>query len=453
MTFKPIESLLTNTQAYTPVDAVQLVLPPSVIAALTAQLAGGFFTTISVNDLVNYEIMFVTGISAGAANVLRGQEGTVPVPLASGALVQFTWTATGIAATAPGGGVTLTGSGGSTVTGGPAYNVASPIWTFTPGPGIGITGGPYAFTISNTSLAATPVTVTASGIAVATGGPVNYNVNVAAPVFIGAGGITISGVWPNITITNTSSASGTMTNLVAGAGIAITGATPTINPTVSLATVGPGAGTYGGIQLNAYGQVVAFTGSLITSVTTTTSGLSIGGPVSGALTINVASASTSGQGLVKLAPNTAIGSRDSANTTMAVTPSGLDAVLDVIELTVLPATLNAYGNQNALSPSVYTNTISGLSVIPVAVTGSKNAIVDVYVESYDPVNPTVQQSFGIALFDGPTLLAGVSNIFACNVRHLRYYITAPVSSNFSVKTTPLIGTQVIGSYYATVVKN
>jgi hypothetical protein len=453
MTFKALQNLITNTTAYTAVGADQIVLPASVIAMLIAQLDGGYYTAVSVTDGVNYEVMNIIGVTAGAADVERGQDGTVAVPLAKGSQVRFVWTTAGITDVAPAGAVTLTGSGGSTVTGGPNYNVSSPIWTFTAGPGIGITGGPYAFTISNTNISS-PVTVTGSGIAVASGGPVNYNIDVSAPNFVGAGGITVSGVWPNITITNTASpGTGTLVGVTAGAGIAVTGPLTT-NPIVSLATVGPGVGTYGGIQLNAYGQVVAIAGGTILSVSTTTSGVTIGGPTGGALTINVANAAVGQRGLVALAPATDAGSNDSGNTTEAVTPAGIAAVTAAFALVNTPASLTVTGNQNSVTPSLYVNLIPTFSIAIPAVPTGKSVLVDLYVESYDPSNPTVVQAFGVGLFDGVGLIAGNSSIVPSNVRVLKCLIAGPYAAQtLSVKTTAMGATQVIGSFYASVVRN
>lgn len=454
MSFKALQNLITNTTAYTAVGASQIVLPASVIAMLTTQLAGGYYTAVSVTDGVNYEVMNIVGITAGAADVERGQDGTVAVPLAKGAQVRFCWTTAGIESLAVSSAtVTLTGSGGSTVTGGPNYNVDSPVWTFTGGFGIDVSPdtGPYDLVISQTSVGA-QVTVAGTGLAVVTGGPLNYNVDVVAPNFVGAGGITVSGAWPNITITNSvPPGTGTLVGVTAGAGIAITGSL-TINPTVSLATVGPGAGTYGGITLNAYGQVTAIAASLITGVTTGTTGVHLVGPTSGVLGINIDSASVSGQGLVQLAPPS--GSNDVANSTQAVTPAGINYVVSALTALSTPASLAVTGNQNSVTPSLYVNLLSTFSIPIPAVPAGKSVLVDLYVESYDPSNPTVVQAFGVGLFDSVGLIAGNSSIVPNNVRVLKCLINGPYTAQtLSVKTTALGGTQVIGSFYASVVRN
>jgi hypothetical protein len=422
---------------------------------LTAQLAGGaYYTAVSVTDGVNYEVMNIVGVTAGGADVIRGVDGTVAVPLAQGSQVRFVWTTDGVASLATGGPpVTLTGSGDSHVTGGPAYNVDSPVWTFIGAGLVNVSYGatPYDVIISQNTIGA-QVTVSGTGLAEVTGGPANYNVDVSEPNFVGAGGITVTGTWPNITITNELASGGTLMGVIGGAGITVSGDL-TLNPTISLSTVGPGIGTYGGIHLNAYGQVTAIDASLVTGITSPTSGVTIGGPTAGVFSISVASATHSQQGLVVLAPTT--GANDVANDTQAVTPAGIANVVAGLTTTLTPASFAMFGNQNALSPAAYTNTISAFIInIPIVAAG-KAVMIDIYVESYDPANPTVQQNFGIGLFDASVLLAGVSNVVACNVRRLKYLVTGPttVAGSLTVKTTPLSGSQVIGSYHASIAKN
>jgi hypothetical protein len=455
MTFKALQNLITNTTAYTAVGAAQIALPASVIAMLTAQLAGGaYYTAVSVTDGVNYEVMNIVGVTAGGADVVRGVDGTVAVPLAQGSQVRFVWTTQGIGDVAPGGGVTLTGAGGTAVSGGPDYVIGS--YDYAPGDNVTFTPlGPlkYAINFNGASPVGPPaVTVTASGIATASGGPVNYNIFVAPPAFVGAGGITVTGTWPDITITNELASGGTLMGVIGGAGITVSGDL-TLNPTISLSTVGPGIGAYGGIHLNAYGQVTAIDASLVTGITSPTSGVTIGGPTAGVFSISVATATHTQQGLVSLAPTT--GANDVANDTQAVTPAGIANVVAGLTNTFNPASFTIVGNQNALSPAAYTNTISSFIInIPILAAG-KSALIDIYVESYDPVNPTVLQNLGIGLFDAAILLAGVSNLVSGNVRHLKYLAVGPttVAGSLTVKTTPLVGSQIIGSYHASVTKN
>lgn len=428
MAFVPIQYLSFKTTSFTSPSATAITANSATTALLLSLLgnAAGNYTSVTVTDGVNNEIMFLTGVTGGAITVDRAQEGTTATTLASGATVRFAWTETSILAIATGvpGAPGSPGSAGAT----------------------GATGAKGA--------PGDAVVVTGSGIATETiGGPIDYNINVDAPNFVNGAGINITGTWPNITITCTltQGGTGTVTSVASGSSgtIAVT-SDPTITPTLDLATIGPGAGTYGGITINDYGQIVSFSSTLITSLSTATSGVSLANPSQGVWTVNIANASTSQRGLTAFATATNAASNDVSNQTQAVTPAGVNAVVNALVIT--PATLTISGTQNALSSGSYTNTISGLP-IAVAVASGKFAFVDIYVEVYDSVATTVVQNFGIALFNGGTLLVGVSNLIPSSVRRLQYLVTGPLSATLTVKTTTLTGTQTLGSYSASIVAN
>lgn len=460
--FVPIQYLLSTTTSFTAPSASAITVPNSTLTLLNDLLgpsSNGNFTTARVYDGINFEIMFLLGVDAGAVTVLRAQEGTTAVPLASGASLQFVWTETAILAIAPGGTVTCTGSGGTVVTGGPNYHISSPILNVTPGAGIAVSGsyGSGGWNISSTVPSgpagptgpAGPATVvTGTGLASATTISGGYNVDVPAPSFVSGTGINITGSWPNITITNTQTpgGAGTVTSVAAGTGITITG-TPTVNPTVSLTATGITPGVYGAITLNAAGQVTAISASFFTGLTTSTTGVTVANPSAGAWTVNIGTASTGTQGLVKLAAATAGGSNNAGDATSAVTPAGVNAVLAA--LSTNPANFAVTGTQTALSPGTYTNTIMSIGV---AVAAGKSALINIYAEVYDSAALTVPQSFGIGLFNGGSLLAGVSQI-PSSFRQLQYLVTGPLTATLTVKTTALTGTQTLGSYYATTTGN
>src|SRR5580692_8190132 len=118
MAFVAIQYLLAQTNTFTSPSATAITTDSATMALLLGILgASGNFTTIAVSDGVNSEIMFITGVSAGAVNVTRAQEGTTAVPLASGATFRFVWTETSILAIAPGGTVTCTGGEGQMLLG------------------------------------------------------------------------------------------------------------------------------------------------------------------------------------------------------------------------------------------------------------------------------------------------------------------------------------------------
>jgi len=462
MAFIAIEYLQAKTTSFTSAAATSITSDSATVALILAQLgASGNYTTAAISDGINYELIHITGVDSGAITVTRAQGGTTAVNLASGASFRYVWLTEGILATAPGGTVTCTGAGGTNVTGGPNYVITSPIYTFIAGAGIAISGAPTAPVISSTAPAGATgptgpagpsTTVTASGIAAASGGSGVFNVDVPTPNFTAGSGISVTGSYPNFTITNTriQGGTGTVTNLVAGAGILISGGTPTINPTVSLTTTGIAAGTYGGWTVDAYGRITAVGAGLVTNISTSTAGFTVANPTSGNWTVNVGTASTATQGLIKLAAATAGASRNAGDATSAVTPAGVDAVITSLNLN--PANFAVSGSQVALAAGTYTNLIVGLP-ISVTVASGKKAIVDIYVEVYDSAATTVPQNFGIGLFNGGSLLAGVSNLVPSSLRNLKYLVNGPLTAVLTVNTTALAGTQTLGSYYAVVTSN
>jgi hypothetical protein len=460
MAFVAIQYLAANTASFTSPSATAITTDSGTTALLLSLLgASGNFTTISITDGINSEIMFIEGVSAGAVNVLRGQEGTTPVALAQGAAFRFAWTETSILAIAPGGTVTCNGSGATIVTGGPAYTIHSDPTVITPGAGINVSGTYPNYNISSTVPSGPPgptgaagpaVLVTASGISTASGGPSVYNVDTTAPNLIAGSGIGISGTYPNLTITNTQTpgGTGTVTSVTGGTGITITGSS-TITPTISLTATGVTAGAYGAISINAAGQITAISNGFLTSLSTSTTGVTAANPSAGVYTINIAAASTGSQGLTAYAPATSSGSNNAGNNAQSVTPAGINAVIAALNLS--PATLGVSGSQTALSAGSYTNLIGSMP-IAVNIAAGEFAIIDIYVEVWDPSNPTTIQSFGIGLFNGASLVAGNSPIPSCT-RNLKYLVTGPLVATLTVSTTAFTGTMALGSYSASVVSN
>jgi hypothetical protein len=465
MAFIAIEYLQAKTTTFTTSVATAITTDSATTALILSILgASGNYTTVAITDGVNYELMHITGVDSGALTVDRAQGGTTAVNLASGASIRYVWLTEGILATAPGGTVTCVGSGGTVVTGGPNYHITSPLYTFNAGAGIAISGSPTSPLISSTVPAgATGATgptgpstaVTGSGIATVTGGAGSFNVAVPLTAVSPGSGITITGTGAAgdpyvVTNAQTQGGTGTVTSLVAGAGIAITGATPTVNPTVSLTTTGISAGAYGGWTVDAYGRITAVGAGLVTNISTTTTGFTVATPTSGNWTVNIGTASTGTQGLVKLAGATAGSSNNSGDATSAVTPAGINAVINSLNLN--PASFAGAGSQVALGAGSYTTLIASLPIV-LALASGKSALIDIYVEVYDSAATTVPQNFGIGLFNGAALLAGNSNLVPSSTRNLKYIATGPLTATLTVNTTTLVGTQTLGNYYATIVTN
>jgi hypothetical protein len=460
LTLVPVQYLIANTTSYTSNVAIQFTTDSTTTALLLSLLgpsSNNNYTSIAMSDGINYEIMFITGVDTGAVSVLRAQEGTTAVPLASGAAFRFVWTETSILALVPGGSVTCTGSGGTNVTGGPAYTIHSDTAAIIGGAGIAVSGGWPTFGISATAPAGAtgptgpsgPSTVvTGSGLAIATGSSAAYNVDVAGPAFVAGSGISITGSWPALTFTNTQTpgGAGTVTSI---SSTTLTVTSPTTTPTVNLPTVGPGAGPYGGITLDANGRVTAVSSGLVTNVTSGNGSIVVTSPSAGVFTVTAQAATTGQVGVTAYAAATNAASNNAGVANLAVTPAGIAAVV-----AALPPTQTSYsyfGTQTALSAGSYTSNISSFPITVNVPTG-ESAMLDIYVEVADPSNPTVVPSFAIGLFNSSSLLAGVSPIPSA-LRHLKYLITGPLAATLNVYTTTLTGTNIVQSYAASLSQN
>jgi hypothetical protein len=131
MAFTPTYGFTANLTAQVSPSAGLLPIDPAVAAAFAVTLGSGF-TYVSLSDGVDFEIVQVTSVNGSNLVVVRGQDGTTPSAFPKGSCLRFIWTAEGIlAVTGAAPAVTITGSGGTTVTN-PSlnhWNIASPIPT------------------------------------------------------------------------------------------------------------------------------------------------------------------------------------------------------------------------------------------------------------------------------------------------------------------------------------
>lgn len=343
MAFIPIQLIQFNLTSLLVPSATTMSVSPAIATQISAALGGSGFTICAISNGAVSEIVYITGASGSTATITRGQEGSTAQTFGAGSLVRFVWTTVGIQDVAGGGstGITVTGSGATTVTGGPfAFAVATPATALTAGTGIAVTGAFPNFTVTNTSpaTAVTPTIVTGSGIANVTGITGGYNVGVPITTLTAGAGITVGGSWPNFTVTNSAPAtgsSGTVTSVTAGTGLVVTG-TSTIAPVVGIAPTGVTAGSYGGVTVNASGQITAITAP-ISSVSSANVSISVA-TTSGAVVLTANPATTVNSGNVVLAVATALKSSDPTDSTSAVTPAGVAAVIATHSGTVTSVT-------------------------------------------------------------------------------------------------------------------
>lgn len=452
MAFVPLLGFQTNLAATLLNSATQMLLPASAASTIASLVGVGDYSILALNNGVNFEIVYVTGVTGGAVNIMRAQEGTTAFTFGTGTDVRFVWTPVGIQETATAGTpVTITGINAASVTGSPNYVVDVPETAITAGTGISVTGAFPNFTITNTDpgIPVPPTEVTGSGVAQVTSILTGYNVNVDPVIFTNGTGISVSGTYPNFTITNTApspASPGTVTVVTPGTGIAITG-TPSIAPVVGLANSGVTAGTYGGITVNAQGQITNMAANLITSITSNTTSLTVTTPTVGEVQLTQALATTATPGIVPLAAASSAASNNASDSTSAVTPAGINAVIAALPSTA--PTISGAASLVPLSSALYTTSVGG-STVAINLASGKKALVTAFMEMTDPANPTIVQTFAFGLFNGATLLAGNSSL-PSSARTLSTVLTGPITGSLVLQHTALAGTTQLDSYALNVI--
>ncbi len=447
----------SNTASLLNPSTTVMRLPAPAAAQLLAIIgASGNFTTLSLSNGVVSEIVYATGVSGVNVTIQRAQEGSTAQTFTAGTVVRFVWTEVSIQDVAAGGsaGITITGGGATTVTGGPfAFNVSTPAGALVAGTGISVTGSWPNITITNTAPGGGggPTIVTGSGQAAVTAISGGYNVDVPTPVFTAGTGIGITGTYPHLTITNTdpgAGATGTVLDVTAGTGIAVTG-TPTTHPIVSISPTGVAAGTYGALTVNAQGQLTNITGALVSSIAVaSTPALTASAPSGGVVTLAIADSSTSVKGLIARAVNTSAASSNAADNATCVTPSGVAAVLAA----QVPVTVSADTTNIPLASASYTNAIL-TSSLALNLLAGKTAIVTCVLEVADPGDATLIPNFGIGLFTGATFIDGNSDNVPGAVRTLVVKIVGPFTGVVRMASTALTGSFAAQSKSINIVTN
>lgn len=408
-----------------------------------------------------YEIVQVSTAAGGYLVALRGQSGTTAHAFPIGATIEFVVTVdavlaqmgtiaptsiigTGLveAVEAPENTYTInvdspsiTGAGGVTVLGTwPTLEIAYS------GPDDGCCDGG-----SGGGSGAGILSLTGSGIATAyVSGTVGF-VSVATPSFTGAGGITVTGAWPNFTITGSGGGGGgTVTSVSVGTGLTLTGS-PTLNPTLAITNTGVTAGTYGQVIVNAQGQFTSIDPAFnpVSSIGATAPLSATRTGATYALTVGAA-----GIGVAGVAPLAdPVDPLDDDDTTSIVTPALLAAVLGSTDAITVSGASSYTGEADGL----YTNSLSS-TITAVDLADGERAIVHAEATCLDGTTPTTPVPFGIGVFNALGAKIQSNKIISQCQQSMTFFIEGPVTTTLALNTTAVPGTATLISYGLWVLK-
>lgn len=452
MAFVALYGLNQELTAATAAGAGQLKIDSNAATLIAAEL-GANFTFAALSDGVNFEIVKITSVTGSFLNVVRAQDGTTTSAFPIGSCLRFVWTTEGITAIAAGGSLVLTGTGvvTATQTGPNAWSVNVPSTSITGALPIEVLGAYPSFEIDFQATyggcccsgggggSGAVTTVTGSGLANVTQSLANYDVNVAPPNFIAAGGITITGVWPNVTF-NVPSVVATGVQSVTGSTKILMSGTLT-NPVVNLQTTGVGAATYNGISYDNWGTIVAVNALYVPLVTGSSTNPAVSVIESaGNFSITIDYATTSVPGFVQLAPATAGGSNNAGDATSAVTPAGVNAVLAAyVPPAATPVTEVSASNFTPDTLGNYTTNVASSAIVVPALLAGQKAIITASAAVRD-TSVSAPPTWGLGVFNGATLVQGIISIFT-GTHYLQFVMNGPQAGvTLNLKTTTLNGT-------------
>ncbi len=429
---------------------VDSTLAGAIVASGFVNATDETYFAITANNV--YEVVKVTAVNGQDLTVVRGIDGTAQA-FPVGSDLNFVVTAAGILAhigpiTST---VQLTDSGMAVVSNpsGDIWNVHVDAPAFNGIGGISILGTYPNYTFSYTPSdccgdeAGTGdgsiTSMEGSGIASAyLSGGIGY-VNVPAPAFTG-NNITITGTWPNLVFTGAAlGGAGTVTSVTAGGGITVTGS-PTVNPTVTITATGVVAGTYGGVTINARGQISAV------PVTFDPVSIVVGGTgitanrTADSVTLDADTAAVGVPGVVALVDSS--DAYDPLNDSEALTPAGLAVAL----ATLSAGSVTGANSYTGEPDGSYTNVIGG-SASAITLASGEKALVHAEVTMLDGTTPEVPVEFGIAIFNTALAKIKSNKICAQSQQSMSFLLEGPVTATvFSIATTAIPGGSSVISY-------
>ena len=278
-----------------------------------------------------------------------------------------------------------------------------------------------------------------SGLAVVTQAGTVATVNVAAPTFTGSG-VTITGTWPNLVFTAAGGGVGTVTSVAAGTGITITG-TPTTAPVVGIATSGVTAGTYGGLTVNAQGQLTAVDAAFNPpSIINSGSAAITSARVGNTQTLTATPAAEGTVGVVALA--LAGSPLNSADHSTAVNPALLANVIAALAGT----TITGVSSYTAVSTALYTNVVSG-ALLAVSIPSGHSFLIQASATMVNTSTPGTPVEFGIAVFNATTSTIVQGNQqMTQSQQSMSFLLAGPLTANLSLVTTAIPSGSAVLSY-------
>lgn len=433
------------------VDGVSTLL--AVNAGLAGTLANGMmpgdYTFFSISAGNIYELVKVVSVYGNYLTVERGVETTAQT-FPSGSKLAFQVTAEAITAqlALPPASTLVTGTGQADVTNPTPgeFNVDVPIPTIVGEGGVDVIG-----TWPSLTLALTPkdccggeaetggstgiTSLQGEGIVQAYAIGAEGFVILPPPNFIGSG-ITITGTWPDYTFTVASGAGGTVLSVAAGPGLAITGS-PTVSPVVNMSNTGVVAGTYGGIQINARGQIVAVPATLNpVSIVNFTAPINVT-RLADAITISIATAGIGTLGAVALVDHT--DPFDPLNTTEAMTPAAVKVALD----TLGSADVTGANSYTGEADAAYVNTV-GASATSIQLAAGQKAIIIATATVLNNTDPAVPHTWGLAVFNATPIKQKANKSIKQIAQSLIFMLEGPVSlTTLAIVTTDLTGATLV----------
>lgn len=434
--------LTSNVSTGSPLLPVNSTLSGAIAATFINGVDVAFFSVRTANF---YELIKIIAVNGLNLTVVRAQGGTTARAFPIGAELRYETTSESVIEQIGSISTDVTVTGGGLVqVNEPAHNVFKvvvPSPAFTSDNGISIVGEypnmHFAFTREaddccetgeGSSRGEAVTTIEGEGLVTAIVNGGTAIIRVASPIFTAGPGVSIVGAWPSYNISATSG-SGTVQVVGASGGLQVTGA-PTVNPTLSIASSGVTAGTYGGIAINARGQITAVP-STLSPVSIVVVGAGLGySRVGDAVTLTPVVGSVGVKGILELADET--DPFNSADNTSAASPAVVALALETLVL----ADVLAASSYNGEVDANYTNLISGSNVAVVLVAGQK-AMVSAEVVVVDGASPLVPVAFGIAVFSTAPARINSNRKVTQSIQNMQFVITGPLTATLGIATTAL----------------